>query len=73
MNKSGQLGIENTEDQGDTAGSMGESLSKVTLGLKIAFPPVTSVDVDATGVEGGGDGDLSTVRADHHERFAYTK
>ncbi|CAN0440080.1 unnamed protein product [Pylaiella littoralis] len=68
LNKSGQLGIEDTVDRGDVAESMGEFLPAVTTGLRVALPPDVLSGVDATGEREGGGG-LSTVRTDGHEGF----
>ncbi|CAM9187175.1 unnamed protein product [Pylaiella littoralis] len=59
LNKSGQLGVEDTVDRGDIADSMGDSLPTVTTGLRVAFPPAVSFDVDAVVDEEEGSG-LST-------------
>ncbi|CAN0434518.1 unnamed protein product [Pylaiella littoralis] len=59
LNKSGQLGIEDTVDRGNTADSMGEYLPSVSTGMKFACPPAVSFDVEAAVEEEGGGG-LST-------------
>jgi len=63
LNRSGQLGIGDTEDRGATENSMGVSLPVVNPGLRLATP--SPVDVsggeDGDGGDDGGDG-LSTVR-----------
>lgn len=50
---------------------MGDSLATVTTGLRVAFPPAVSFDVDAVVDEEEGSG-LSTVRTDGdgHEGFS---
>ncbi len=65
LNKSGQLGIGDTDDRGDTENSMGASLPVTDPGMRLATPSPSSLDVSAGDDSGGGDdgGDgLSTVR-----------
>lgn len=52
LNASGQLGLGHTDDVGDEEGSMGDSLSAVEPGLRLAFPPSpASVVVEDESVE----------------------
>lgn len=52
MNASGQLGLGHTDDVGDEEGSMGDSLSAVEPGLRLAFPPSpASIVVDENSVD----------------------
>lgn len=52
LNASGQLGLGHTDDVGDEEGSMGDSLSAVEPGLRLAFPPSpASIVVDENSVD----------------------